>query len=183
MTEAEQSRPSHPQDPLDLEPHPNDGTAEILYLLDQLEEMVGISKRVPFSNRVMVEEDQFLDLVDQLRIAIPNEVKQAQRVVRDRERIISEAQIEAARIVEAARSRAEYLISSNGILNEARLRSEELLQQVEERKKRELGQIDVYAMEQFNRVELALQDSLAIMENAIRETIEELNNARDSVGR
>ena len=150
---------------LDLQPHPNDGTAEILYLLDQLEEMVGISKRVPFSNRVMVEEDQFLDLVEQLRIAIPNEVKQAQRVVKDRERIIAESQMEASRIVETARSWAEYLISEHGVLNEARQRSEELLEQAEDRKC-ELGQIDVYAMEQFNRIEQAVQDTLEIIENS-----------------
>jgi hypothetical protein len=181
--DPEHQHHGHPAGPLDLEPHPNDGTAEILYLLDQLEEMVGISKRVPFSNRVMVEEDEFLDLVEQLRIAIPNEVKQAQRVVKDRERIIAESQMEASRIVETARSRAEYLISEHGILNEARQRSEELLEQAEERKKRELGQIDVYAMEQFNRIEQTVQDTLEIIENSMRDMLAELHRARNSVGR
>ncbi len=77
------------------EHRPSEGTVELLYLLDQLEEMVGVSKRVPFSHRVMVEEDEFAELVEQLRLAIPSEVKQAQRVIRDRERIIAEAQQEA----------------------------------------------------------------------------------------
>ena len=181
--DAERQHHAHQPNAIDLEPHPSDGTAEILYLLDQLEEMVGISKRMPFSNRVMVEEDQFLDLVEQLRIAIPNEVKQAQRVVKDRERIIAESQMEASRIVETARSRAEYLISEHGVLNEARQRGEELLEQAEERKKRELGQIDIYAMEQFNRVEQAVQDTLEIIENSIQQTLTELHHARDSVGR
>ncbi|CAN5595462.1 hypothetical protein BH23CHL5_BH23CHL5_10460 [soil metagenome] len=174
---------SHAPGGIDFDPQGSDGTAEIIYLLDQLEEMVGISKRFPFSNRVMVEEDLFLDLVEQLRIAIPNEVKQAQRVVRDRELIISESQLEAARIVDAARSRAEYLISEHGVLNEARQRSEELLQQAEERKKRELGEIDVYAMEQFNIVEQSIQDSLDIVERAMQDTLSQLQRARNSVGR
>jgi F0F1-type ATP synthase membrane subunit b/b' len=181
--DPEHLHPGHLPGSLDFDPHPNDGTVEILYLLDQLEQMVGISKRVPFSNRVMVEEDQFLDLVEQLRIAIPNEVRQAQRVVKDRERIIAEAQMEASRIVETARSRAEYLISEHGVLNEARQRGEELLEQAEERKKRELGQIDIYAMEQFNRIEQAVQDTLAIIENSMQETLDELHRARNSVGR
>jgi F0F1-type ATP synthase membrane subunit b/b' len=168
---------------IDFDGQMSDGSAEIVYILDQLEQMVGTSKRVPFSNRVMVDEDLFLDLVEQLRIAIPAEVKQAQRVVRDRERIISEAQLEAARIVEAARNRAEYLISEHGVLNEARQRSEELLQQAEERKKRELGEIDVYAMEQFNKVEQAIQDGLDLIERSMHETLQELLRARDSVGR
>ena len=167
----------------DIDRTPSDGTAEILYLLDRLEEMVGISKRVPFSSRVMVEEDEFLDLVDQLRYAIPNEVKQAQRVVRDRERIISESQQEAARIVDAARSRAEYLVSDNGIYKEAKQRGEELLKQIEERRKREMGEVDVYAMEQFNKIEMAIQESLEIMEQSARDISVQLEKARDSIGR
>lgn len=162
---------------------PSDGSVEIIYLLDQLEEMVGVSKRVPFSTKVMVEEDQFLDLVEQLRIAIPNEVRQAQRVVRDRERIISEAQQEAARIVDASRSRAEYLVSENGVYKEALQRSEDVLIQLEERRKREMGEIDVYAMEQFNRVEEALRRSLTIMEQAVDDTAEQLQEARNTIGR
>ncbi len=176
-------RQNRPSENFDVEPHPEEGTAEILYVLDQLEDMVGVSKRVPFSNKVMVEEEFFLDLVEQLRIAIPTEVRQAQRVVRDRERIIAEAQMEASRIIEAARSRAEYLISENGILNEARQRAEQLLEQVEDRKKRELGEIDVYAMEQFNLVAQAVQDSLDIVDRALHETLSEIDRARNSVGR
>src|SRR5215210_6186597 len=80
----------------------DDETVDILYLVDRLEELVGIGKRVPFSGRVMVEEEEFLALVDQLRVAVPNEIKQAQRVIRERERIVGEAQTEAARILDAA---------------------------------------------------------------------------------
>ena len=176
-------RQAKPAENFDVEPHPEEGTAEILYVLDQLEDMVGESKRVPFSNKVMVEEEFFLDLVEQLRIAIPNEVRQAQRVVRDRERIIAEAQLEASRIVEAARSRAEYLISEHGILNEARQRAEQLLEQAEERRVRQLGEIDVYAMEQFNHVSQAVQDGLDIVERALHQTLSEIDRARNSVGR
>lgn len=160
----------------------SEGTVEILYLLDRLEEMVGVSKRVPFSHRVMVEEDDFVELVEQLRLAIPSEVRQAQRVVRDREKIIAEAQQEAAHIIEGARSRAEYLVSREGILNEARQRSEEMLRLAEERRKREMGQIDVYAMEQFNRIEQALREGLELIDNAVQDTVSHLQDARDQIG-
>lgn len=183
MMQMENPRQPKPTESFDVEPHPEEGTAEILYVLDQLEDMVGVSKRVPFSNKVMVEEEHFLDLVEQLRIAIPNEVRQAQRVVRDRERIIAEAQQEAARIIDASRSRAEYLISEHGVLNEARQRAEQLLEQAEERKKRELGEIDVYAMEQFNNASQAIQDGLNIIERALHQTLSEIDQAKDSVGR
>ncbi|HET9660893.1 MAG TPA: hypothetical protein VFP05_11225 [Thermomicrobiales bacterium] len=160
----------------------SEGTVEILYLLDQLEDMVGISKRVPFSHRVMVEEDDFVELVEQLRLAIPSEVRQAQRVVRDREKIIAEAQQEAAHIIEGARSRAEYLVSNEGVFNEAKQRSEEILRLAEERRKREMGEIDVYAMEQFNRIEQALREGLELIDNAVQDTVTHLQRARDSIG-
>ena len=160
----------------------SEGTVEILYLLDQLEDMVGISKRVPFSHRVMVEEDDFVELVEQMRIAIPSEVRQAQRVVRDREKIIAEAQQEAAHIIEGARSRAEYLVSNEGVFNEAKQRSEEILRLAEERRKREMGEIDVYAMEQFNRIEQALREGLELIDNAVQDTVTHLQRARDSIG-
>lgn len=169
-------------DPVENDTRAGEGTVEILYLLDQLEDMVGISKRVPFSHRVMVEEDDFMELVEQLRLAIPSEVRQAQRVVRDREHIIAGAQQEAAHIIESARSRAEYLVSHEGIFNEAKQRSEEILRLAEERRKREMGEIDVYAMEQFNRIEEALREGLDLIDNAVQETVAHLQNARDSVG-
>lgn len=168
--------------PPEPEHRASEGTVEILYLLDQLEDMVGISKRVPFSHRVMVEEDDFVELVEQLRLAIPSEVRQAQRVVRDREKIIAEAQQEAAHIIEAARSRAEYLVSNEGVFNEAKQRSEEILRLAEERRKRQMGEIDVYAMEQFNRIEQSLREGLELIDGAVQETVTHLQRARDSIG-
>jgi len=160
-----------------------DGTVDILYLVDRLEELVGVGKRVPFSGRVMVEEEQFLALVDQLRIAVPREIKQAQRVIREREIIIAEAQNDASRILDSAKKKAEYVVSNEGLLNEARQQSELILQTSEENRKRAFGEIDVYAIDQFNRVEDALADGLALIDKAVRETVLALNIARDNVGR
>jgi hypothetical protein len=158
------------------------GAADILYLLDRLEELVGVGKRVPFSGRVMVEEEQFLDLVDQLRDAVPVEIKKAERVVKERERIIAEAQDEANRIIEVARKRAEYLVSEEGIFNEAKQQSEEILRVADERRKRAKGEIDVYAMQQFNHIEEALREATEIIDNAVRDTVEALDRAKEAVG-
>jgi hypothetical protein len=160
----------------------DDGTVDILYLVDRLEELVGIGKRVPFSGRVMVEEEQFLALVDQLRIAVPNEIKQAQRVIKERERIIAESQDEAAKILETARKRAEYFVSEQGILNEARQQSEDLLRQVEERRNRSKSEIDDFALQQFNKLEEAMREGLEIIDTAVRETVATLERARDAIG-
>lgn len=164
-------------------PVQQDGTADILYLVDRLEELVGIGKRVPFSARVMVEEEEFLALVDQLRVAVPNEIKQAQRVIKERERIVGEAQEEGARIVKVARDRADVLVSQSGILAEARQRSEEVLRQVEEERQRARGEIDVFIVEQLRLVEDAVRRGMAVMEDAVEQTLETLEGAREAVGK
>jgi hypothetical protein len=160
----------------------DDGTVDILYLVDRLEELVGVGKRVPFSGRVMVEEEQFLDLVDQLRVAVPDEIKKAQRVIKERERIIAEAQDEATKILDTARKRAEYFVSEQGILNEARQQSEEILRIADERRKRAKGEIDVYAMQQFNHIEEALREATEIIDGAVRDTVDALERAKNAVG-
>ena len=164
---------------------PPDGAEEsvdILDLVDRLEELVGVGKRVPFSGRVMVEEEEFLALVDQLRVTVPNEIRQAQRVIKEREAIIGQAQEEAAKILAGAKEKAEYIVSQQGVLNEARQRGEELLRQVEAEHKRSIGQIDVYALQQFARVEEALQEGLNVVMDALRETRETIEQAKRHVG-
>lgn len=159
-----------------------DGTADILYLVDRLEELVGEGKRVPFSTRIMVEEEEFLALVDQLREAVPNEIKQAQRVIKERERIIGEAQDEAGRVITVAQGQAERLISQNAILQESRQRSEEMLRLAEEERQRARGEIDVFIMEQIELVEAAVRRGMAVMEDAVEQTLETMEEARSAVG-
>src|SRR5262245_20371267 len=84
------------------------GGMDIMYLVDRLEALVNSSRRVPLSSRVMLEEEELLALVEQLRQTIPNEIKQAKRMLQDRDRIIESAQTEADKIVSMARERAEY---------------------------------------------------------------------------
>ncbi len=159
-----------------------DGTTDILYLIDRLEELVGVGKRVPFSGRVMVEEEEFLALVDQLRVAVPNEIKQAQRVIKERERIVGEAQDEGARIVQVARDRADALVSQHGIVDEARQRSEDMLRAADEERQRARGEIDVFIVEQLQLVEDAVRRGMAVMEDAVELTLDTIGSARDAVG-
>lgn len=162
---------------------PADSAADILYLVDQLEELVSIGKRVPMSRRVMVEEEDFLALVDQLRVALPNEIRQAQRVIKERERVIGEAQDEASRIVQRAQQRAEQLVSQHAIMSEAKQRGEEILRQAEEEQQRTRGELDVFVLEQLQLVEAAVRRGMAVMEDAVEQTIDTVEHARDAVGK
>ena len=156
---------------------------DVLILLDRLEELVGVGRRMPFSTRVMVEEEEFLGLLDQIRGAVPREIRQAQRVVEERSDIITSAQHEAAKILDHARTQAEYIISEQGVMNEARQRGEDYLRQVEMEQRRSIGQIDEYALQQIGRVEEAIQDGLNLVMDALREASTNLEQAKRHVGK
>lgn len=139
---------------------------EISRLIDFLEEQVRTGMRVPLTNRVAVEEEEFLATVDQLRAAIPAELRQARRVIQDRQTILLEAQAEAERIINIAKERAEYLTSSEGVMSEARQRSEDLLKQSRTQSQHSMDEIESYALRVFSQVEQSMRSGLQDIEKA-----------------
>jgi vacuolar-type H+-ATPase subunit H len=139
---------------------------DMLELLDLLEAHVAEGRRVLLSNRIMVEEGEFMTILDQLRGSIPVEVKQARRVLQERQKIIVDAQSEATRIITMAKERSEYLVSQHGVTAEARYRGEDSLREAREKASRSMSQIDTYARERLEIVEKAIRDNLAEIERA-----------------
>ncbi|HOJ02036.1 MAG TPA: hypothetical protein PLL88_10505, partial [Anaerolineaceae bacterium] len=76
---------------------------DILHLIDQLEELFNESKSFWLTNEVMIKEDRLIDLIDQMRLAVPDEIKQSQQILNQKDRILAQAQEEANRTVALAR--------------------------------------------------------------------------------
>jgi hypothetical protein len=102
---------------------------DILQLIDRLEELFNESKSIPLTRNVMVDEDRMLDIIDQMRIAIPEEVKKAQQLLGQRDRVLAQAQEEANRTLELARQKADQLTSKEMVMQEAQRRAELILSQ------------------------------------------------------
>lgn len=141
-------------------------STDILELIDRLEELVAQGSRVPWGNKIMLDEDEVLTLVDQLRMSMPQEIKQARRVVQDRQKIITDAQSEADKILSVAKERAEYLMNEQGLVNEAKARSEEILRQSREHSKKSMQEVDQYAHQMLTQMERVLQDNLQQIQQA-----------------
>lgn len=140
-----------------------------MYLVDRLEALVNSSRRVPLSSRIMVEEEDLLALIAQMRQAIPGEVKQARRVLQDREQILKGAQNEAEKIVGLARERAEYMINNEGVLNMAKERGEQVLSDAQRDAQATRSEIDEYAVEVLGHLEEQLQQHLHQVRNGLQE--------------
>jgi hypothetical protein len=70
---------------------------DILHLVDRLEELFNESRSIPFTHSVVVDEDRMLDIIDQMRVSIPDEIKKAQQLLAQRDRILAQAQEETNR--------------------------------------------------------------------------------------
>src|SRR5574338_746696 len=102
---------------------------DILQLIDRLEELFNESKTIPLTRNVMVDEDRMLELIDQMRIAIPEEIKKAQQLLSQRDRVMAQAQEEANRTVALAREKADQMTHKDNIVLEAQRRAEQIVSQ------------------------------------------------------
>ena len=156
---------------------------DILYLIDRLEEIVKEGKPVPFRELRLVNAADIWPTLDQMRIAIPDEVRRAERVIREKERTMAQAHEEAERIVDLARSEAARLASAHHIARSA----EGQANLIRERAQRDADSVrsgaDEYAFDVLCKLEQEMRRALTVIENGIR-TIDverERGRVRDAV--
>ncbi len=104
---------------------------DVLYLVDRLEALLNKGWRVPLSAKTMIDEDEFLDIVDQMRIAFPEEIKQAKKIVQERDRIIAQAQEEAKHVIEMAKEDAARLTNEHAVTKTAQQQAAQIAQKAQ----------------------------------------------------
>ncbi len=152
---------------------------DLLHLVDRLEELVASSQKMPIGNRAIIDRRRLLDIADQMRIAVPQEVREAQEMVANRERQQREADEEARMVVARAEQEASRLVAADQITESARRRAEEIAAQAEARlqeriaeanndiqdrlvqsrqlSEQQMSAADAYARELLERLERQLQ--------------------------
>ena len=106
---------------------------DLLYLVDRLEELAAGAQRMPIGGRAIIDRRRLLDLVDQMRIAIPQEVSEAREIVERRDELVSEGEEQSRMIVTRAEECAERMVQEHEIAAAARGRAQEVAQQANER--------------------------------------------------
>ncbi len=140
---------------------------DILQLIDRLEEIFNESRAIPLTHSVIVDEDRMLDIIDQMRITVPEEVKKAQQILTQRDRILAQAQEEAERTLNLARERAEQMVQQSTIVVEAQKEAERILNQAQQEADRIRREADAYALQSLQRLEEELERLLRQVRNGI----------------
>ena len=141
---------------------------DILQLIDRLEELFNESKSIPLTRNVMVDEDRMLDIIDQMRIAIPEEVKKAQQLLGQRDRVLAQAQEEANRTLDLARQKADQLASKELVVQEAQRRAELVLAQARADAENVRMDADDYVMRSLTQLQAELERISNQVTNGIR---------------
>lgn len=141
---------------------------DILHLVDRLEELFNTSRSVPFTHDVIVNEERMLDIIDQMRVSIPEEIKKAQQLLAQRDRILAQAQEEVNRTLALARDKSDTLVERDAIVQAANARAEQIIAQAKAEGENTKREADEYVFESLKRLEAEMQQLLVQVNNGIQ---------------
>jgi cell division septum initiation protein DivIVA len=146
---------------------------DIQHLIDRLEQTLNESKRVPLTASMIVDEDRVYSIIDQMRVSIPEEVKRANRIEAEKERILAQAKEEAERIRGLAKQEAIELVKRDAVTAAAQQRADNIL----ERARREADVLrqdaDRYVVDVLGKLEEDLLRTLSVVRNGMRKVEQE----------
>jgi vacuolar-type H+-ATPase subunit H len=146
--------------------------SDIQFLVERLEALVVNARKVPMTSQVILEQATLLDLIDQLRVAIPEDVRNARRIMQESDRVLAKAREEAEQIIGAAQEQAALLLQDQSILREAETKANQMIEKAQSKSDETMRGADVYAADVLVRLESDLVKTLSIIKKSL-ELIEE----------
>ncbi len=141
---------------------------DILHLVDRLEETVKKGRRLPFSAVRLVDERRLMALIEQMRISVPEEVRRAQRVNQERERILAQAREDAERLIREAEQRVREMTADHSVVRAAEARAAAIREQAEQEAATLRKEADEYVFNVLCQLEEELRRTLRVVENGLR---------------
>ena len=152
---------------------------KVLDLLDELEEIVDTSGSFPLTGKILVEADDILSVVADIRRELPEEIERAQYITNEQERLLNKAKQEYQDIIAEAKHEAEKLIETDDITVKARRRAEEIVRSANESAKQlklsTFEYIDGLLYDFQNRMDSLNESYFEEMVNKVRETLDGVN--------
>lgn len=140
---------------------------DIMHLIDRLEEILNESRPLPFTHNIIVDEERVFEIIDQMRSLIPEEVKKAQQLLAQKERILAQAQEEANRTLAIAKEKRDQMVEREAIVQAAHARAEQILAEARIEQENTRREADAYVLETLRRLEMELERSLNQVRNGI----------------
>jgi cell division septum initiation protein DivIVA len=150
------------------------GSMDILYLLERLEEAL-TGPRIPMTNKTLVDDEECLAIIDQIRLSLPNEIRQARKVNSEREAVIGEAQARADQLLRSAEADSRERAKDHHIVHEAQAQADQMLAQAHRQADEIRREADAYAYRVFQDLDRRLEGLAA----AVQQGLQALQPERD----
>lgn len=137
---------------------------DAIELIEKLEEVIGKSKKIPFSSSFIINENEIYEILDELKNIMPEEFKQARWIVKERENMLEEAKRQSIRIVHDAEEKAESMISESEIMKTAVKKADEIVSIAEAKARTVRLEAEDYADEKLAGLEAVLYKILSAVE-------------------
>lgn len=147
---------------------------DLLHLVDRIEELLATAQKMPIGNRAIIDRRRMLDIIDQMRIAIPHEVREAQEIVGRRDHVLREAE-EDRRLIEAqAQERASRMVEAHEIAQAARARAEEIAREAERRLQGRIDEANRDIAQRIDESRLIAREQMRAADEYARDLLERL---------
>ena len=138
-------------------------------MLETIEDMLENSKEVPFTHKAIIDKEEVLDIIKEIRLKLPDELKQAKWIKEERQRILVEAQNEANDIIKEAENRIISMIDEHEITRKAYEKKVEIIETANEMSREIKSGTEEYADGVLAGIEVALEDALKVIKNNRKE--------------
>jgi cell division septum initiation protein DivIVA len=135
--------------------------------IDRLEYLIAHSRQIPLTRTVVVDQEEALACIDDLRLSLPDEIKQARWTLQEQQRLLSEAQAEAARTVSKAGERAQTMIGQHDLVKRAEKQAEAMLREASVKSEETRRAADRYAWEVMQNLETQLLRTVATVKKGV----------------
>jgi vacuolar-type H+-ATPase subunit H len=130
---------------------------DVLVLIDKLDDIIHNARSVPLTDSVMIDREEMYDILDQMRSTIPEEIKQARWIVKERQEMLAEAKQEAERVLTEAQERADRLASETEVVRLAERNAQQVMEDARERERETRLGAEDYADEVLGNLEINLE--------------------------
>jgi cell division septum initiation protein DivIVA len=145
---------------------------DILNLLERIEDIIEEASKFPLSNKVMIDKDEILEVINEVRLKLPDEINRASWVAKERQRILNEAQSEADELIEKVKEQQKYLVEDNEITRQAQKFADQIIQEAE----RKASDMKMGAYSYSDEILSKLQEKIREINNIIEQNREVLKN-------
>jgi vacuolar-type H+-ATPase subunit H len=137
---------------------------EILAILETLEDVIEKCITVPFSGKSLVDKEEILEIIKEIRLKLPDDIKQAKWVKEERQRILLEAQKEANSIIQDAENKIASLVDEHEITKKAYEQANEIIANAQKNAREIRMGTREYADSILNKVQEIMKDTIEVIE-------------------